>query len=77
MEAAPPRFIDEISRIQCVKGQTGKGKHGLTAVSSRRNEVANTLAECPPPWAGCIAIEEFFRVPALSQLTPDLTPGRS
>ena len=40
-------ILDELSRIDCVKGQTGKGKRGLTAVSSRRDAVADALAECP------------------------------
>ncbi len=40
-------ILDELSRIECIKGQTGKGKHGLTAVSSRRQAIARTLAECP------------------------------
>ena len=50
---------DELSRIECVKGQGGKGKHGLTAPSSRRSAVADTLAECPVGrW---VATEEIFR----------------
>ena len=52
-------ILDELSRIECVKGQTGKGKHGLTAVSSRRDAVADTLAECPV--GGWISTAEFFR----------------
>jgi len=52
-------ILDELSRIDCVKGQSGKGKRGLTAVSSRRDAVADTLAECPA--GGWIATEEFFR----------------
>jgi len=52
-------ILDELSRIDCVKGQTGKGKHGLTAVSSRRDAVADTLAECPV--GGWIPTDEFFR----------------
>jgi len=32
--------LDELSRIECVKGQTGKGKRGLTAAPSRRAAVA-------------------------------------
>ena len=52
-------ILDELSRVECVKGQTGKGKHGLTAVSSRRAAIANTLAECP---AGAwIQSDEFCR----------------
>ncbi|MGA7236348.1 MAG: hypothetical protein WBY44_11755 [Bryobacteraceae bacterium] len=52
-------LIDELARIECVKGQTGKGKRGLTAVSSRREAIAESLAECP---AGVwISADEFER----------------
>ncbi|MGH9328693.1 MAG: hypothetical protein ACRD2B_18650 [Terriglobia bacterium] len=58
-------LLDELSRIECVKGQTGKGKRGLTAVSPRRNAIACTLAECPSrSW---IASEEFFRLMRASE----------
>jgi hypothetical protein len=51
--------LDELSRVECVKGQTGKGKYGLTAVASRREAIAATLAECPPQqW---IAADELLR----------------
>jgi len=40
-------ILDELSRVECVKGQTGKGKRSLTAVSSRRAAIADTLALCP------------------------------
>ena len=40
-------LLDELSRIDCVKGQTGKGRRGLTAVSGRRYAIADGLAECP------------------------------
>lgn len=52
-------ILDELARIDCVKGQTGKGKYSLTAVSSRREAIASSLAECPP--GGWIATDEFFR----------------
>jgi hypothetical protein len=53
-------IIDELSRIECVKGQTGRGKRGLTAVSSRRSAIADTLAECPVGrW---ILTDEFSRL---------------
>jgi hypothetical protein len=52
-------IIDELSRIECVKGQTGKGKRGLTALSSRRDAIADTLAECPP--GSWISTDEFHR----------------
>jgi hypothetical protein len=52
-------ILDELARVDCVKGQTGKGKRGLTAVSARRETIADSLAECPP--GGWIATEEFVR----------------
>ena len=52
-------ILDELSRVECVKGQTGKGKRGLTAVAGRRDAICKVLAECPEGrW---IATEEFFR----------------
>lgn len=52
-------ILDELSRIDCIKGQTGKGKRGLTALSGRRDAVWDTLVECPENrW---ISTEEFFR----------------
>lgn len=52
-------MFDELARIECVKGQNGKGKRGLTAASSRRESIAISLAECPPgKW---IATDEFIR----------------
>lgn len=52
-------LLDELARIECVKGQTGKGRRGLTAVSSRRDAIADTLAECPA--GGWISTDEFLR----------------
>jgi hypothetical protein len=52
-------ILDELARVECVKGQTGKGKRGLTAVSARRETIADSLAECPP--GGWIATGEFVR----------------
>jgi hypothetical protein len=52
-------IFDELSRIDCVKGQTGKGRHGLTGISPRRNAVARALSECPT--GSWISTDEFFR----------------
>lgn len=50
---------DELSRIDCVKGQTGKGKRGLTALATRRDAVSDALTDCPKQhW---IATDEFLR----------------
>jgi hypothetical protein len=43
-----------------VKGQTGKGQRGLTDVSSRREAIADVLAECPAHrW---VATDELVRL---------------
>jgi len=53
-------LIDELSRIECVKGQTGTGKRGLTAVSSRRDAIAGALAECPvDSWISADELHRF------------------
>ncbi|MHB1710541.1 MAG: helicase-associated domain-containing protein [Acidimicrobiales bacterium] len=39
--------LDELARVECVKGQKGKGGRGLTAIASRRDAIAATLAQCP------------------------------
>ena len=41
------KLLDELRRVDAIKGQTGKGKHGLTALEPRRAAVANALVECP------------------------------
>ncbi len=40
------KLLDEFNRINAIKGQTGKGKRQLTAVSGRRAAIAAALAEC-------------------------------
>ena len=42
------RIFDELARIECVKGQIGKGKRQLSAASERRETLADCLAECKP-----------------------------
>lgn len=52
-------ILDELTRIDCVKGQIGKGKRSLTPVSSRRDAIALALSECPSQrW---ILADEFAR----------------
>ena len=52
------RLLDELNRIDCFKGQKGKGKRGLTAVTGRRAVIDEALRECPPgEW---IAIDDLF-----------------
>jgi hypothetical protein len=40
-------LLDELRRIEGIKGQTGKGKSSLTALSGRRSPIAAALKECP------------------------------
>jgi hypothetical protein len=55
-------LLDELSRIECVKGQTGKGKHGLTSVSSRREAISEVLSECPvEQWISTAELLRFLR----------------
>jgi len=55
-------LFDELSRIECVKGQTGKGKHGLTALSSRREAISKALTKCPVErWISTAELLRFLR----------------
>lgn len=52
-------LFDELRRIDCIKGQTGKSKRGLTAVVGRRAAIHQALRACPPGrW---IATNDLFR----------------
>ena len=53
------RLLDEFNRVNAIRGQTGKGRRGLTAVPGRREAIAGALADCPTGrW---VAIDELFR----------------
>ena len=58
-------LLDELRRIDCIKGQTGKGKHDLTAPAGRRHAIANTLSALSRSHEGSarkwIALDEFSR----------------
>jgi len=41
-------LLDELSRIDVIKGQTGKAKRSLTALAGRRAALRDALAACPP-----------------------------
>lgn len=40
-------FLDELRRVDSIKGQTGKAKRSLTAVAGRRSMIVNALKDCP------------------------------
>lgn len=53
------RILDELARVDAIRGQTGKGKRGLTAVADRRGAVADALADCQlGRW---VALDELLR----------------
>ncbi|MCI0588002.1 MAG: helicase-associated domain-containing protein, partial [Planctomycetes bacterium] len=52
-------LVDELSRVEAIRGQSGKGKRALTDPWERRDAIAQALALCPPGrW---IEVDEFFR----------------
>ncbi|GJQ59380.1 MAG: hypothetical protein D8M57_07995 [Candidatus Scalindua sp. AMX11] len=52
-------IIDEFNRVDAIKGQNGKGRRGLSAVSERRRCIVDTLSLCPVgKW---ISVENLFK----------------
>ncbi len=52
-------LLDELRRVESVKGQTGKGKRSLSAVSGRRSKIVDALRDCPVGrW---VELMDFFR----------------
>jgi len=52
-------LLDELRRIDSIKGQTGKGKRNLTAVAGRRSKIVDAMKNCPVGrW---VALCDFFR----------------
>ncbi len=63
--------LDELSRIECVKGQTGKGSRSLTWTVERREAIQSALASCPADeW---IEIEELLRFMRASGIDATVT----
>jgi hypothetical protein len=53
------KLLDEFRRIDTVKGQTGKGKSGFTALANRRAPVQEALKNCPiGRW---VDVDDLFR----------------
>jgi hypothetical protein len=51
--------LDELRRIEVIRGQTGKGRRHLTDPGGRRDEIVAALSECPVgQW---IEVDEFSR----------------
>ncbi len=65
------RLLDELRRIDNIKGQTGKGKRGLTAASGRRAVIVRALSECPESrW---VAFDDFKRYMIATERTFEVT----
>ncbi|WP_417617225.1 hypothetical protein [Oceanisphaera sp.] len=57
------QILDEFSRIDIVKGQTGKGAKSLTPVPDRRHAIAAALTEAPAGgWVSYPALSRFILV---------------
>lgn len=54
-------ILDELRRVDNIKGQTGKGKRGLTAVAGRRSVIAQGLMDCPVgQWVTCDDLQDYL-----------------
>lgn len=52
-------LLDELRRVDVIKGQSGKGRHSLTAVGPRRVAIVEALQDCPVGrW---VLVDDFFR----------------
>ncbi|MGG7055189.1 hypothetical protein [Nitrosomonas sp. ANs5] len=64
-------FLDELRRVESIKGQTGKAKRSLTAVSGRRALIVEALGECPAgEW---VAYDDLKRYMIASNQTFDVS----
>ena len=55
-------LLDEFNRVHTIKGQTGKGKRGMTAAAGRRKTIVETLKMCPPGrWVAFAEFSRFMR----------------
>lgn len=53
------KILDELRRIEVIKGQTGAGRRTLTSTEGRRRVIAEALAHCPVgEW---VKTDDFFR----------------
>ena len=51
--------LDELRRVDSIKGQTGKGKRSLTAVAGRRSKIVDALKDCSVgQW---VSLTDFLR----------------
>ncbi len=53
------RTFDEMNRVEDIKGQTGKGKSGMTGKEGRRAVIQDALKDCPV--GAWVALQNFSR----------------
>ncbi len=54
-------LLDELRRTETIKGQTGKGKRGLTSLSGRRQHIIGVLSQCPTDkWIEYDALKRYL-----------------
>jgi len=63
-------LLDEFSRIDAIKGQTGTGRV-MTAVAPRRKAIEEALQQCPVQ--GWVDVDEFSRFMQASELNFEVT----
>lgn len=64
-------LLDEFSRVSAIRGQSGKGARGMTAVAPRRYAVADALGEMPG--AEWVAVDELCRFMRASDMDFEVT----
>ncbi len=56
------KLLDEFNRVDVIKGQTGRGKRGLTDPSMRRFTIAEALEHCPTiAWVSVKELARYMR----------------
>jgi len=59
--------FDEFQRVNAIKGQTGKGKTKMTAVSGRRSVILEALRQCPAgAWVGLETFSRYMQASGLN-----------
>jgi hypothetical protein len=55
-------LLDEFSRIEVIRGQSGKGKRGMTDPTERRLAIEDALMDCPPnAWLPLTELSRYMR----------------
>ena len=59
-------LLDEVNRVDVIKGQGGRGRRSMTAPAGRRPAISEALAACPVGrWVSCDELGRFIRAAGL------------